>query len=146
VFCVEQKRAHRAIFFAYYAMGGFLRMACSLQHETSEALKRPPIDTPRLSDIVSSQPLSKVLTTSRRVRPIESMTSWRVSSRSHNATYSSWLNRVKLCNIDPLSLLVASSRRYAGHLRYIRRYNKVLRTVKWKYADPSRQTVQNQLL
>src|SRR5262250_74373 len=59
-------------------------------------------------------------------------------------TYSSWLNQVELwfSKIDRdviargVFTSVADLKRKL--LRYIRHYNKSPRTVKWKYADPSR--------
>lgn len=59
-------------------------------------------------------------------------------------TYSSWLNQVELwfgkIERDVIArgvfTSVADSKRKL--MRYIRQYNRAPRTVKWKYADPSR--------
>jgi Transposase/DDE superfamily endonuclease len=59
-------------------------------------------------------------------------------------TYSSWLNQVELwfskIDRDVIARGVFTSVPDLKRklLRYIRHYNKSLRTVKWKYADPSR--------
>ena len=59
-------------------------------------------------------------------------------------TYSSWLNQVELwfakIERDVIARGVFTSLHdlHRKLMRYIRRYNKAPRTVKWKYADPSR--------
>ena len=59
-------------------------------------------------------------------------------------TYSSWLNQVELCfskierNVIARGVFTSVSRLRRKLLHYIRQYNKSPRTVKWKYADPSR--------
>jgi transposase len=59
-------------------------------------------------------------------------------------TYSSWLNQVELWfskidrDVIARGVFTSVSDLNRKLLRYIRHYNKKPRTVKWKYADPSR--------
>jgi len=59
-------------------------------------------------------------------------------------TYSSWLNQVELWfskidrDVIARGVFTSVSDLKRKLLRYIRHYNKSPRTVKWKYADPSR--------
>jgi transposase len=59
-------------------------------------------------------------------------------------TYSSWLNQVELwfakIERDVIARGVFTSVRDLEKkiMRYIRQYNKIPKTVKWKYFDPSR--------
>ncbi len=59
-------------------------------------------------------------------------------------TYSSWLNQVELwfakIERDVIARGVFTSVKDLERklMRYIRRYNKAPRSVKWKYSDPSR--------
>lgn len=59
-------------------------------------------------------------------------------------TYSSWLNQVELwfgkieCDVIARGVFISVSDLKRKLMRYIRHFNKAPRTVKWKYADPSR--------
>jgi len=59
-------------------------------------------------------------------------------------TYSSWLNQVELWfgkierDVIARGVFTSVHDLHRKLMRYIRRYNKAPRTVKWKYADPSR--------
>ena len=59
-------------------------------------------------------------------------------------TYSSWLNQVELWfgkierYVIAAGVFTSVSDLKRKLMRYIRQYNKAPRTVKWKYADPSR--------
>jgi transposase len=59
-------------------------------------------------------------------------------------TYSSWLNQVELWfgkierDVIARGVFTSVSDLKNKLMRYIRQYNKAPRTVKWKYADPSR--------
>src|ERR1700728_3321652 len=59
-------------------------------------------------------------------------------------TYSSWLNQVELWfskierDVIARGVFTSVSDLKRKLMRYIRQYNKAPRTVKWKYADPSR--------
>ncbi|THJ23591.1 MAG: IS630 family transposase, partial [Nitrospira sp. CG24E] len=59
-------------------------------------------------------------------------------------TYSSWLNQVELWfgkierDVIARGVFTSVSDLKRKLMRYIRHYNKSPRTVKWKYADPSR--------
>ena len=59
-------------------------------------------------------------------------------------TYSSWLNQVELWfgkierDVIARGVFTSVSDLKRKLMRYIRHYNKAPRTVKWKYADPSR--------
>lgn len=59
-------------------------------------------------------------------------------------TYSSWLNQVKLWfgkierDVIARGVFTSVTDLRKKLMRYIRQYNKAPRTVKWKYADPSR--------
>jgi transposase len=58
--------------------------------------------------------------------------------------YSSWLNQIELWlskidrDILARGVFTSVSNLRGKLLRYIRHYNKSPRTVKWKFADPSR--------
>jgi transposase len=59
-------------------------------------------------------------------------------------TYSSWLNQVELWfgkierDVIARGVFTSVSDLKRKLMRYIRSYNEAPRTVKWKYADPSR--------
>ena len=59
-------------------------------------------------------------------------------------TYSSWLNQVELWfgkierDVIARGVFTSVTDLKRKLMRYIRQYNKAPRTVKWKYADPSR--------
>jgi hypothetical protein len=60
-------------------------------------------------------------------------------------TYSSWLNQVELWfgkierDVIARGVFTSVADLKRKLMRYTRQYNKSPRTVKWKYADPSRQ-------
>ena len=62
----------------------------------------------------------------------------------YTPTYSSWLNQVELWfgkierDVIARGVFTSVSDLKRKLMRYIRHYNKSPRTVKWKYADPSR--------
>ena len=59
-------------------------------------------------------------------------------------TYSSWLNQVEIWfakierDVIARGIFTSLADLKRKLMRYIRHYNKAPRTVKWKYADPSR--------
>lgn len=104
-----------------------------------------------LSEIVASQPRGKEIhviadnLSAHKTKRVDEFLESHPSVHMHfTPTYSSWLNQVELwfgkIERDVIARGVFSSvndlRRKL--MRYIRRYNKAPRTVKWKYADPSR--------
>ena len=62
----------------------------------------------------------------------------------YTPTYSSWLNQVELWfakierDVIARGIFTSVADLKRKLMRYIRQYNKAPRTVKWKYADPSR--------
>ena len=104
-----------------------------------------------LTDIVIDQPRGKEIhviadnQSAHKSRPVTDFLAGHPKVHLHfTPTYSSWLNQVELwfSKIDRDGIArgvftsVADLKRKL--LRYIRHYNKSPRTVKWKYADPSR--------
>jgi transposase len=104
-----------------------------------------------LSAIVANQPRAKEIhviadnLSAHKTQRVEEFLAEHPNVHMHfTPTYSSWLNQVELwfakIERDVIArgvfTSVADLRRKL--LRYIRQYNKGARTVKWKYADPSR--------
>ena len=64
-------------------------------------------------------------------------------------TYSSWINEVELWfgkierDVIARGVFTSVFTLKRKLMRYIRRYNKALKTAKWKYADPSRHITQS---
>jgi len=64
-------------------------------------------------------------------------------------TYSSWINEVELWfgkierDVIARGVFTSVFTLKRKLMRYIRRYNKALKTARWKYADPSRHITQS---
>src|SRR5580658_2348034 len=104
-----------------------------------------------LTDIVIDQPRGKEIhviadnQSAHKSRPVTDFLAMHPKVHLHfTPTYSSWLNQVELwfskIDRDVIARGVFTSVPDLKRklLRYIRHYNKSPRTVKWKYADPSR--------
>ena len=106
-----------------------------------------------LTDIVINQPRSKEIhvivdnLSAHKSEPVKNFLAAHPKVHLHfTPTYPSWLNQVELwfgktqCDVISRSVFtsVADLKRKLVH--YIRQYNKPPRTLKWKYADPSRHT------
>jgi transposase len=104
-----------------------------------------------LTDIVINQPRGKEihviadnLSAHKSARVKEFLVAHRNVHLHFTPTYSSWLNQVELWfgkierDVIARGVFTSVSDLKRKLLRYIRQYNKAPRTVKWKYADPSR--------
>ncbi len=104
-----------------------------------------------LTDIVINQPRGKEIhviadnLSAHKSAPVKDFLAAHPKVHLHfTPTYSSWLNQVELwfgkierdVIVRGVFTSVADLKRKL--MRYIRKYNKSPRTVKWKYADPSR--------
>jgi transposase len=104
-----------------------------------------------LTDIVVNQPRGKeihVIADNLSAHKSQAVKDFLAShSKVHlhfTPTYSSWLNQVELWfgkierDVIARGVFTSVSDLKRKLMRYIRQYNKSPRTVKWKYADPSR--------
>ena len=104
-----------------------------------------------LTDIVIDQPRGKEIhviadnQSAHKSRPVADFLAMHPKVQLHcTPTYSSWLNQVELWfgkierDVIARGVFTSVSDLKKKLLRYIRQYNKSPRTVKWKYADPSR--------
>src|SRR5208282_3171194 len=104
-----------------------------------------------LTDIVIDQPRGKEIhviadnQSAHKSRPVTDFLAVHPKVHLHfTPTYSSWLNQVELWfgkierDVIARGVFTSVSDLKRKLLRYIRHYNKSPRTVKWKYADPSR--------
>src|SRR5438876_7557207 len=104
-----------------------------------------------LTDIVIDQPRGKEIhviadnLSAHKSRPVTDFLAVHPKVHLHfTPTYSSWLNQVELWfgkierDVIARGVFTSVSDLKRKLLRYIRQYNKSPRTVKWKYADPSR--------
>src|ERR1700732_5330730 len=104
-----------------------------------------------LTDIVIDQPRGKEIhviadnQSAHKSRPVTDFLAVHPKVHLHfTPTYSSWLNQVELWfgkierDVIARGVFTSVSDLNRKLLRYIRLYNKSPRTVKWKYADPSR--------
>src|SRR5437899_3485505 len=104
-----------------------------------------------LTDIVIDQPLGKEIhviadnLSAHKSRPVTDFLAVHPKVHLHfTPTYSSWLNQVELWfgkierDVIARGVFTSVSDLKRKLMRYIRQYNKSPRTVKWKYADPSR--------
>lgn len=104
-----------------------------------------------LADIVTNQPRGKeihVIADNLSAHKSQAVKDFLAShSKVHlhfTPTYSSWLNQVELWfgkierDVIARGVFTSVSDLKRKLMRYIRQYNKSPRTVKWKYADPSR--------
>jgi len=112
----------------------------------------PRPSSPRSSpDIVIDQPRGKEIhviadnLSAHKSRPVTDFLAVHPKVHLHfTPTYSSWLNQVELWfgkierDVIARGVFTSVSDLNKKLLRYIRQYNKSPRTVKWKYADPSR--------
>lgn len=142
--------------FEYYRHGT-LSLYAAFNTKTGEVLGKPADRHTSaefvafLSEIVASQPRGKEIhviadnLSAHKTKRVDEFLETHPNVHMHfTPTYSSWLNQVELwfakIERDVIARGVFTSvddlRRKL--MRYIRRYNKAPRTVKWKYADPSR--------
>src|SRR6266404_4289097 len=104
-----------------------------------------------LTDIVIDQPLGKEIhviadnLSAHKSKPVMDFLAMHPKVHLHfTPTYSSWLNQVELWfskierDVIARGVFTSVSDLKRKLMRYIRQYNKSPRTVKWKYADPSR--------
>jgi transposase len=104
-----------------------------------------------LSDIVIHQPHGKEIhviadnLSAHKSQPVRDFLHTHPRVHLHfTPTYSSWLNQIELWfgkierDVIARGVFTSVSDLSRKLMRYIRRYNKSPRTVKWKYADPSR--------
>jgi transposase len=104
-----------------------------------------------LSDIVINQPRGKEIhviadnLSAHKSVPVKDFLAAHPKVHLHfTPTYSSWLNQVELWfgkierDVIARGVFTSVTDLKRKLMRYIREYNKAPRTVKWKYADPSR--------
>jgi transposase len=104
-----------------------------------------------LTDIVIGQPRGKQIhvivdnLSAHKSTPVTDFLAVHPKVHLHfTPTYSSWLNQVELWfskierDLIARGVFTSVSDLKSKLLRYIRQYNKSIRTVKWKYADPPR--------
>lgn len=104
-----------------------------------------------LTDIVINQPRGKEIhviadnLSAHKSGPVKDFLAAHPKVQLHfTPTYSSWLNQVELWlgkierDVIARGVFTSVSDLKRKLMRYIRQYNKSPRTVKWKYADPSR--------
>src|SRR3989344_5120708 len=104
-----------------------------------------------LTDIVINQPRGKEIhviadnLSAHKSTPVTDFLAAHPKVHLHfTPTYSSWLNQVELWfgkierDVIARGVFTSVSDLKRKLMRYIRQYNKSPRTVKWKYADPSR--------
>ncbi|MGH7946785.1 MAG: IS630 family transposase [Opitutaceae bacterium] len=104
-----------------------------------------------LTDIVVNQPRGKQIhviadnLSAHKTGQVEEFLEAHRNVHLHfTPTYSSWLNQVELWfgkierDVIARGVFTSVSDLKRKLMRYIRQYNKSPRTVKWKYADPSR--------
>src|ERR1700681_2769832 len=104
-----------------------------------------------LSDLVANQPRGKEIhviadnLSAHKSQPVKDFLAAHPKVRLHfTPTYSSWLNQVELWfskierDVIARGVFTSVPDLKRKLMRYIRHYNKSPRTVKWKYADPSR--------
>jgi transposase len=104
-----------------------------------------------LTDIVIDQPRGQQIhviadnLSAHKSRPVADFLALHPKVHLHfTPTYSSWLNQVELWfgkierDVIARGVFTSVTDLKRKLLRYIRQYNKSPRTVKWKYADPSR--------
>src|SRR6266853_1369927 len=104
-----------------------------------------------LTDIVINQPRGKEIhviadnLSAHKSAPVKDFPAAHPKVHLHfTPTYSSWLNQVELWfgkierDVIARGVFTSVADLKKKLLRYIRQYNKSPRTVKWKYADPSR--------
>jgi transposase len=104
-----------------------------------------------LTDIVIDQPRGKEIhviadnLSAHKSKPVMDFLAVHPKVHLHfTPTYSSWLNQVELWfskierDVIARGVFTSVSDLKRKLMRYIRQYNKSPRTVKWKYADPSR--------
>src|SRR3954447_25022127 len=104
-----------------------------------------------LTDIVINQPRGKEIhviadnLSAHKSGPVKDFLAQHPKVHLHfTATYSSWLNQVELWfgkierDVIARGVFTFVSDLKRKLMRYIRQYNRAPRTVKWKYADPSR--------
>jgi transposase len=140
-----------------YFRHGTLSLYAAFNTKTGEVLgKTAPRHTSAefvafLTDIVIDQPRGKEIhviadnLSAHKSRPVTDFLAVHPKVHLHfTPTYSSWLNQVELWfskierDVIARGVFTSVSDLKRKLLRYIRLYNKSPRTVKWKYADPSR--------
>jgi transposase len=104
-----------------------------------------------LADIVANQPRGKEIhviadnLSTHKTEQVEQFLTEHPNVHLHfTPTYSSWLNQVELWfgkierDVIARGVFTSVTDLKRKLMRYIRHYNKAPRTVKWRYADPSR--------
>jgi transposase len=104
-----------------------------------------------LSELVANQPRGKEIhviadnLSAHKTSRVEEFLDTHPSVQMHfTPTYSSWLNQVELWfakierDVIARGVFTSVSDLKRKLMRYIQRYNKAPRIVKWRYADPSR--------
>src|ERR1700691_4359793 len=142
--------------FEYYRHGT-LSLYAALDTKTGEVLGKTAARHTAaefaafLTDIVIDQPRGKEIhviadnLSAHKSRPVTDFLTMHPKLHLHfTPTYSSWLNQVELWfgkierDVIARGVFTSVSDLKRKLMRYIRHYNKAPRTVKWKYADPSR--------
>lgn len=142
--------------FEYYRHGTLLLYA-AFNTKTREVLGRTATRhtlaefVAFLADIVVNQPKGKEIhviadnLSAHKTQRVEQFLANHPTVHMHfTPTYSSWLNQVELWfakierDVIARGVFTSVPNLKRKLMRYIRHYNKALRTVKWKYADPSR--------
>lgn len=140
-----------------YFRHGTLSLYAAFNTKTGEVLGKA---TPRhtsaefvafLTDIVANQPRGKEIhviadnLSAHKTELVERfLERFRNVHLHFTPTYSSWLNQVELWfakierDVIARGVFTSVPDLKRKLMRYIRQYNKAPRTVKWKYADPSR--------
>ena len=142
--------------FEYYRHGT-LSLYAAFNTKTGEVLgKTAPRHTSAefvafLGDIVANQPRRKEIhviadnLSAHKTKRVETFLADHRNVHLHfTPTYSSWLNQVELWfakierDVIARGVFTSVADLKRKLMRYIRKYNKHPRTVKWKYVDPSR--------
>jgi transposase len=135
----------RSLYAAFNTKTGEVLGKTAARHTSAESVAF-------LTDIVVNQPRGKDihviadnLSTHKTDRVAEFLDLHRNVHLHFTPTYSSWLNQVELWfgkierDVIARGVFTSVADLKRKLMRYIRHYNKAPRTVKWKYADPSRQ-------
>jgi transposase len=140
-----------------YSRHGTLSLYAAFNTQTSEVLGKTAARHTSaefgalLTDIVINQPRGKEIHviadtfSAHKSAPVKEFLAAHPKVHLHfTPTYSSWLNQVELWfgkierNVIARGVFTSVADLKRKLMPYIRQYNKSPRTVKWKYADPSR--------
>jgi transposase len=142
--------------FEYYRHGT-LSLYAAFNTKTGEVLGRTAVRHTSaefvafLTDIVVNQPRGREIhviadnLATHKTEQVSAFLAAHPNVRLHfTPTYSSWLNQIELWfgkierDVIARGVFTSVADLKRKLMRYIRQYNKAPRTVKWKYADPSR--------